>query len=410
MMGIRTIFKAAAAMSAVCVLLATSCEKPVDGTLLEVSVKSASVPATSGSQFVTVKCSGSWTLALAGDKDVADWASLSTTSGKGDANNIILRYSANTTAKSRTLKIVLDDGSRWVVCSVAQAAAGQTVNPDPDDEQETDPDPGVDPDPTPTPGVASTGWLELPAMDDPALGYYSHSFKMNGRTYRNYTFGWSQKDLVSLWMAYPLCSMYTNKAVSRTNDWDYDPLLGSSYSSAPFGGYGGDYARGHQVPSADRLCCYEANAQTFYGTNMTPQLNRHNEGVWQNLESQVRTWANTSDTTYVVTGCVVEGSTKFTTDSDGKKMTVPVAYFKALVRYHKASTISQWAGAAFYLEHRAYGDGELNITKNHEAVMSIDELEEMLGLDLFVNLPSRLGADQAAKVEAQNPASVSLWW
>jgi hypothetical protein len=33
--------------------------------------------------------------------------------------------------------------------------------------------------------------MELPALNDPDLGYYSHSFEMNGKTYRNYSFGWS---------------------------------------------------------------------------------------------------------------------------------------------------------------------------------------------------------------------------
>ena len=41
------------------------------------------------------------------------------------------------------------------------------------------------------------------------LEYYTHSFKMGGRTYRNYSFGWSQKDRIALWVAYPLCKLYT---------------------------------------------------------------------------------------------------------------------------------------------------------------------------------------------------------
>ena len=199
--------------------------------------------------------------------------------------------------------------------------------------------------------------------------------------------------------------MFTNKTVGRTDAWAYDPILGQEYSSAPFGGYGGSYARGHQIPSADRLCCYDANAQTFYGTNMTPQLNAHNEGIWQTMESKVRTLANTSDTTYVVTGCVVEGSTKFTEDSDGKKMTVPVGYYKVLLRYSKSSTISTWAAMAFYTEHKSYS----NSTSLKSLAMSVDELEEMLGMDFFVNLPAKLGEARAAELEAEDPLTNSVW-
>ena len=42
--------------------------------------------------------------------------------------------------------------------------------------------------------------------------------------------------------------------------------------------------------------------------------------------------------------------------------------------------------------------------------MSIDELEEMTGIDFFVNLPDKIGAEQAAKIEAADPANSSVWW
>ncbi len=257
-----------------------------------------------------------------------------------------------------------------------------------------------------TGGTAVTGWMELPAMAlNTGLEYYSHHFNMNGKKYRNYTFGWSQKDLVALWVAYPMSRTYTTKNVNRTDAWAYDPALGSSKSPAPFGGYGGSYSRGHQVASADRLCCREANEQTFYGTNMTPQLNAHNSGIWENLESRVRNVANASDTTYVVTGCVVKGSKEKTVDSDGKSITVPVAYWKAVLRYEASSTTNKWACAAFYTEHRSYSGTNLKSLS-----MSVDELEKLVGVDFFVNLPAKVGEAEAARLEAQDPANNSVWW
>lgn len=386
--------KVAAVVMAFCTLVVSSCGKPVEEQdVLEVSVKTPSVASGKGQMFVNVRCNTSWTLILmdAEDDSDIDWASLNIDSGKGNMSNVILSYQVNDSEDSRRLKIVLDNGSRWTSCMVEQAGSGQQPEPEPDPQPDTD--------------LAKVSWLELPAMDNPDLGYYSHSFEMNGKEYRNYSFGWSQKDLVALWMAYPLCSMYTNKTVSRTDAWAYDPILGPEYSPAPFGGYGGSYARGHQVPSADRLCSYNANVQTFYGSNMTPQLNAHNEGIWQTLESKVRTLANTSDTTYVVTGCVVDGSTTFTQDSDGKKMTVPVGYYKVLLRYSKSSTISTWAAMAFYTEHKSYSGS----TSLRSLAMSVDELEEMLGMDFFVNLPAKLGEERAAALEAEDPLTNSIW-
>lgn len=376
---------------AICALMSVSCTAPSSQPSgFEVSIKNTSVTPVKGQQFVSVKCEGDWTLALvSNDGKAIDWAKLSATSGVGNKSNVILSYDGNDEQTSRTLKIVLDNGAKAVSCTMTQLGLGEEPEPEEPDAPSN---------------LEKAQWLELPAMDNPALGYYTHSFKMNGNTYRNYTFGWSQKDYVALWVAYPLSKLYTNGSAGRTNAWALDPLLGNN-SAAPFGGYCGDYARGHQLPSADRQCCYDANAQTFYGTNMTPQLNEHNEGIWSSLENKVRNIANASDTTYVVTGVIVSASGKKEKDSNGNNVTVPDAYFKVLLRYSKSSTLGQWNAAAFYLEHRKYSE---TLGKQHS--MSVDALEALTGFDFFANLPAKVGADQAAKIEAVDPSTVALWW
>ena len=389
-----TIIFLLAALCAAVVSCDPSGTKESAGDIL-VSLKNAKVSSDPGTQFVDVKCSGDWTLTLVADgTEEVDWASLSVASGTGDKSNVRFTWKTNSTDADRSLKIYLDNGSKSAFCTFTQYAGEYRPDDEPDDEET--PSGNID--------LTKTGWMELPAMDNPNLGYFTHNFKMNGNTYRNYSFGWSQKDRVALWVAYPLCKLYTNGSAGRTNAWALDPLLGED-SAAPFGGYAGSYARGHQLPSADRQCCYDANAQTFYGTNMTPQLNEHNEGIWSSLESKVRNIANGSDTTYVVTGVIVSASSKKETDSYGKSVTIPDAYFKVLLRYSKSSTLGQWNAAAFYLEHRKYSE---NIGKQHS--MSVDELEELTGFDFFANLPAKVGEAAAAKLEATDPADVALWW
>ena len=310
----------------------------------------------------------SWTFVKAGNWDMSKYA--------GSTIKIAFKYSSTATKAGtwevRNVSIMLGEHQEVVV-------------------------PNVDP--------KTTQWMELPAMDNEAYGYYSHSFAMNDEIYRNYSFAWSQKDLVSVWLAYPLNKTYTNKTVERTDQWAYDPILGKDRSSAPFSYYAGDYARGHQVPSADRLCCRTANEQTFYGTNIAPQLDEHNEGIWSNLENKIRSIANASDTTYVVTGCIVEGSEKKELDSDKKEITIPVAFFKAVLRY-KAGDANVWTAAGFYTDHKNYSPNNSDL----KAVsMTIDELEEKTGLDFFVNLTDKIGADKAADVEAQDPSAFSVW-
>ena len=399
--------KVAAAMMAVCGLMLTSCDELLSGSeeeVFEVSIKNPSVGSGKGQQFVNVKCGTGWTLALIADGADVDWARLNAVSGNGDKSNVVLSYDVNDTEVERSVRIVLDNDSEWTECVMTQMAAGAR----PDDGKDDDDDEGQqgsgDGTASGNMDLTKVDWLELPALDNKELGYFSHNFKMNGNTYRNYSFGWSQKDRVALWVAYPLCKLYTNGSAGRTNAWALDPLLGND-SAAPFGGYAGNYARGHQLPSADRQCCYEANAQTFYGTNMTPQLNEHNERIWADLEAKVRGYANTSDTTYVVTGVIVSSGSKKEKDSYGNSVTVPDAYFKAVLKYSRSSTLGAWNAAAFYLEHKAYSG---SVTKEHS--MSIDKLEEITGFDFFVNLPAKIGADQAAKIESANPANSSVWW
>ena len=94
---------------------------------------------------------------------------------------------------------------------------------------------------------------------------------------------------------------------------------------------------------------------------------------------------------------------------EGKAVKVPTAYFKALLGYKKNGTISitastgGYTGIAFYYPHEAYSGSW------QSKAMSIDELEAKVGEDFFVNLPLKIGADRAAKVESYFSSSDTLW-
>ena len=171
-------------------------------------------------------------------------------------------------------------------------------------------------------------------------------------------------------------------------------------SPRPGSGYAGDYDRGHQIPSADRQCCELANGQTFYGTNMTAQSNPLNGGPWAELEGAVRKHAESnSDTTYVVTGCYVADSNEWSTDSDGMGIKVPTAYFKAILVLENGN----WTGGAYWTPHVGYASSYASWAT------SIDWLEQKTGLNLFANLPDKIGASAAAKIEAATSGEAK-WW
>ena len=322
-----------AVFAALCTIAASSCKQVEPAVIAEVSVKSSEVSAAEGSLWVSVVCSGEWQLSLRGVTEDVDWAELAVTHGRGNKSNVGLKYEENTKDEPRTLEIVITCGEQWSSCPVTQLASGNLPGDGGSSDGSQD---------APATDVAKHKWLELPSMEDDELEYFCHSFQMDGNTYRNYSFGWSQKDRVAVWVAYPLCKFYTNGSVKREQAevWALDPLLGD-LSSEPRGDYGARYDRGHQLPFADRKCCLEAARQTFYGTNMTPQHPTLNQKGWANFEEIVRGWAETSDTTYVVTGCVVDPCNEYTVDGAGNKMTVPSAYFKAVLKYSTSSTLGQ---------------------------------------------------------------------
>ena len=226
-----------------------------------------------------------------------------------------------------------------------------------------------------------------------------------GTTKRNYSFYLDPRACLAIWVAYPLNDNLAGSG-SRTNAWALDPKVPREYQPVIFSGFKGGYDRGHQLPSADRLT-RGANEQTFYGTNMTPQKGELNQKAWATLEGKVRTWANQFDTLYVVTGCDIRGSYDYAYDNDGKDIPVPVGYFKALLGFKKGGTVGNTAkqggytAIGFYFNHEYYSDSEIMGQS-----MTIDELEEVMGIDFFPNLEAKLGADLYNKVES-TPDS---WW
>lgn len=242
------------------------------------------------------------------------------------------------------------------------------------------------------------GWMELPQVKD-ASAWHAHTTILRFDRVRDYSFSYNEPCLVSDWVAYPLYEQFTKNRVNRSNsNWEKDPFLKTQSNVSSGGSYEFStkgYDRGHQIPSGDRLGGAMTNQHTFYCSNVTPQLHDFNSGVWEKLESAVRTWSASSDTMYVVTGCIADNTCETVKDHDGKAVAVPKAYYKALLRLKGGNYIA----AGFYLKHE-------NTTKDYkEFALSIKELEQKTGMTFFVNLPS----DKAAAIKAEDPKNNSFW-
>lgn len=252
--------------------------------------------------------------------------------------------------------------------------------------------------------------MELPFVM-PGETVVSHSTMEDGVQVRNYSVCYGAKSRVPLWVAYPLCDYYTERNVRRTDEWSYDPKISRMdqaelFRSGDF--FANGYERGHQLPSADRTRSYEMNAQTFYFSNIAPMLaaKAFNGGLWSIIEDKVRDWSRSivgTDTLYVVSGCMVDEGCKKVKDNRGLDVFVPSAYYKAVLQY---SSKYGYRAIGIYLDHRDHSaDRDFK-----QFVMSIDELESMLGMDFFPNLEAIVGKEQYQKIESANPLDEKFWW
>ena len=236
-------------------------------------------------------------------------------------------------------------------------------------------------------------WNETPLITadmlaDDDLLYIIHDMPnsmkdpVSGNALRNYSMLYSKDLRIAYWVAYPLFEACLS-GTSRTDAWAYDPLIPTAYQANLSSGFGNSYDRGHQLPSADRLCDEATNRTTFYYSNMTPQVGIGlNQSIWNNLEGAVRGWVSSTDTLFVVTGAMppTEGAI-----SREKEMAVPAYYFKAIAC--KKTGQSDFSTIAFKCDNVAYSN-----TDYMQHALSVGALEEMTGFTFFPHISAGIKA------------------
>ena len=244
--------------------------------------------------------------------------------------------------------------------------------------------------------------LEIPSLSTGTVNAFIVHTLPDGTL--NYCVGYNTQLKANCWTAFKWYNGFSsnNKNWNRNNWKNGESFNGYGGNSDPFqpdnvlpqalrissGDYSySGYQRGHLLGSADRLNSKYANGQTFYMSNMHPQLAGFNEqGIWWNLENFLRgTYDNSTfrDTLYVVKGGTIsEGKYKMVGSS--RNLVCPDYFYMAILRYaSKFSKINGgYAAIAYWMEHKENADGV-----SSKYAISIDELEERTGIDFFCNLP-----------------------
>ena len=92
----------------------------------------------------------------------------------------------------------------------------------------------------------------------------------------------------------------------RKDDFRPDPAIPAQYQSklADYAGY--PFDRGHLAPGADNTQNDAIMSESFFLSNMVPQVPNHNRGIWKQLETAVRNWVLEGKDIYVVSGTIYQ--------------------------------------------------------------------------------------------------------
>jgi endonuclease G len=162
--------------------------------------------------------------------------------------------------------------------------------------------------------------------------------------------------------------------IRRTQDFRPDPKV--STLSAQLEDYRkSGYDRGHLVPAGDFKWDSVGMSETFYLSNMSPQLHEFNAGIWEDVERTVRTWAKQKGRLLVYTGPILDKPKEYIGPN---RVAVPRAFYKVVYELIGDSAAS---AVAFLVPHapsrRSPGD----------FVVTVDSVEKLVGIDFFPALP-----------------------
>lgn len=157
---------------------------------------------------------------------------------------------------------------------------------------------------------------------------------------------------------------YFLKTMNQNSTWEYD-------------GFGFD--RGHLAPSADFRWSAQALSESYFYSNMSPQLADFNRGRWSELEALLRNYVTTHPDVqlYVVTGPVLEADLPVI-ERGVNRVAIPRHFFKVALDLENRRAIGfvmPNAKIIYPLEHFA---------------LPVDAVEQLTGLDFFNALPDSL--------------------
>ena len=210
---------------------------------------------------------------------------------------------------------------------------------------------------------------------------------------------YSEEHEQAKWVAHIITPDFIEGSLFRSNDFRPDPLVktGSATEADYFlkeeledGNFAYDgfgYDRGHLAPSADFRWSALAMSESYFYSNMSPQLGDFNREKWAEAEGSLRSYLyrNRDTQLFVCTGGVLTDDLPVI-ERGVNKVSIPRQYWKVAV------DMKNRRGMAYLMQNKSLSESLITY------FTSIDEIEKLTGIDFFADLPD----DLENEVEAQN--------
>ena len=209
-----------------------------------------------------------------------------------------------------------------------------------------------------------------PDLDNPTLAVGARDL-----CFLAFAVGHSAQTRTPLWSAEHLTrdGVRAARALPREGEFHDEPALPAD-EAADLGDYRrSGYDRGHMSPNGD-MPTAEAQQQSFSLANMVPQAPQLNRRLWAEIEGATRAWAIRAGELYVVTGPVFQGESLQALNG---RVLVPTLIYKAVYDPGRDR-------AGVYLVRNADDSGY--------AAISVDQLTQLTGIDIFPGIPSSVKA------------------
>ena len=200
------------------------------------------------------------------------------------------------------------------------------------------------------------------------------------------------------WVTHIILPDIATGNASRSNDFRKDPLISTGTADEkdyflktkkPDGKYkydGFGYDRGHLAPSADFRWSKKALSESYFYSNMSPQIGDFNRLKWAELENWMREYVMENNTYLVIVTAPVLSVDLEKIERGVNKVSIPKSFVKV------ALDVTNQRGIGFILPHQ-------KIENSLETyAVSIDSVESVLGYDLF----SGLEDITESSIESQN--------